>query len=208
MGTGTGCLLLSALSEYPHATGVGIDISTGALRVATRNAEQLGFTERSSFIEYDIEQLPQLDVTSRAPLHQRFDVILCNPPYIPLSEVPLIAPDVLAYEPHGALFSDGPLAWKNRSLNSDSSTQDSADESDLGLRFYIALSRSVEKLLDPASPLASSVIIEIGSERQAHAVRDLFEHSPVSFNRFLMDAENRHRGVLLTSKPRNLSKSS
>ena len=50
-GTGTGCLLLSALSEYPNGAGVGVDISDAALAVAQQNAQQLGLSQRASFAQ-------------------------------------------------------------------------------------------------------------------------------------------------------------
>ena len=46
LGTGTGCLLLSVLNEYPHARGTGIDASPDALRWARRNAQKLGLANR------------------------------------------------------------------------------------------------------------------------------------------------------------------
>ena len=42
LGTGTGCILLALLSEFPAATGYGVDIATGAVLAARRNAAALG----------------------------------------------------------------------------------------------------------------------------------------------------------------------
>ncbi|RLN76656.1 hypothetical protein BBO99_00007373, partial [Phytophthora kernoviae] len=109
IGTGSGCLLLSALAEFPHATGVGIDISQAALAVAEQNARSNKLDQRATFTLRDLKALPELreDAEADHVLYQRFDVILCNPPYIPCRELHLVAPDVLKYEPHLALFSDG-----------------------------------------------------------------------------------------------------
>jgi release factor glutamine methyltransferase len=92
LGTGSGALLLAALSEWPDATGLGVDCSGAALAVARGNAERLGFAARAAFAAGDWAE----------GLAGPFDLILCNPPYIPDGE-PLM-PDVARYEPAGALF--------------------------------------------------------------------------------------------------------
>jgi len=97
LGTGTGCLLLSLLSEMPQAQGLGIDNSHKALAVARENAENLGLEKRSHFIQSDWDK-------NLAP-EEKFDLILCNPPYIALSEKPELTRDVMDYEPAGALFA-------------------------------------------------------------------------------------------------------
>lgn len=97
LGTGTGCLLLSLLSELSQAHGLGIDISDKALSVAQENSESLGLRNRARFILSDWDA--ELEVT------EKFDVILCNPPYIALSEKPELAADVIDFEPSSALFA-------------------------------------------------------------------------------------------------------
>ncbi|MBL4801278.1 MAG: peptide chain release factor N(5)-glutamine methyltransferase [Emcibacter sp.] len=97
-GTGSGCLLLSLMSEFPHSTGVGVDLSPKALACAQENAERLGFLDRCDFILSDWAE--------KLPSSAGFDVILCNPPYIGQSEKPDLAPEVHDYEPHMALFAE------------------------------------------------------------------------------------------------------
>lgn len=97
LGTGSGCLLLALLHEYPEATGVGVDISPAAIALAWRNAEQLGLGARSSFIVGDWT----------APIDGHFDIVLSNPPYIPTGEIEGLAPEVARYEPRGALDGGG-----------------------------------------------------------------------------------------------------
>lgn len=93
LGTGSGCLLLSALREYPNATGVGVDQSEAALAVATQNAAQLMLQERATFVHS--HWCSNLDA--------RFDVVLANPPYIPTADIAGLDADVRDYEPHRAL---------------------------------------------------------------------------------------------------------
>jgi release factor glutamine methyltransferase len=92
-GTGTGCLLLALLHELPNATGLGIDISAAALAVARANAEALGLAARASFRESNWDD-------GIAPA---FDIVLSNPPYIPVGEIAALQPEVAAFEPHLAL---------------------------------------------------------------------------------------------------------
>ena len=94
LGTGPGSLLLAALDEWPEATGLGVDASEKALDFARANAEALGMGKRAAFRLGDWA----------AGIAERFDLILCNPPYIALAD-PDVAPDVRAHEPGEALFA-------------------------------------------------------------------------------------------------------
>lgn len=93
LGTGPGTLLLAVLSEFPRATGLGVDASERALAYARDNAEQLGMADRAAFRSGDWGN----------GVDGPFDLILCNPPYIGVDE-PLM-PDVADHEPAGALFA-------------------------------------------------------------------------------------------------------
>ncbi|HEU0134150.1 MAG TPA: peptide chain release factor N(5)-glutamine methyltransferase, partial [Allosphingosinicella sp.] len=72
LGTGPGTLLLAALEQWPEATGLGIDSSEAALGYAARNAARLGMAERAELRLGDWG----------AGVEERFDLILCNPPYV------------------------------------------------------------------------------------------------------------------------------
>ncbi|OQS04216.1 ATP-binding Cassette (ABC) Superfamily [Thraustotheca clavata] len=98
MGTGSGCLLISALMEYPQAHGIGIDISSAALTIASKNANEHGVAQRC--------ELLYRDMTNLKHWNQSFNVVLCNPPYIGQQEVTLMDNHVVQYEPHSALFAD------------------------------------------------------------------------------------------------------
>jgi len=92
LGTGSGALLLAALDLWPEATGLGIDISEPALTIARENAQATGLADRAQFRQGDW-------VTG---LSERFDLILCNPPYI--RDDAMLPSDVADYEPALALF--------------------------------------------------------------------------------------------------------
>lgn len=93
LGTGSGCLLLALLSELPRARGLGIDIGAGAVAAARKNAAALGLAARAAFRIGDWGE----------GIEGRFDVILCNPPYIPDREIDGLAPEVRRFDPRRAL---------------------------------------------------------------------------------------------------------
>ncbi|WGF90690.1 peptide chain release factor N(5)-glutamine methyltransferase [Marinivivus vitaminiproducens] len=93
LGTGSGCLLLSLLNEWPDARGLGVDLSAAALAVAAANARSLGLRERARW---------RLGAWSSG-LQGPFDLIVSNPPYIASSAIASLAPDVRSFEPAGAL---------------------------------------------------------------------------------------------------------
>lgn len=93
IGTGSGCLLLAALQEYAHSTGVGVDVSSEALKIAQYNADALGMTARTTFLEGSWTDAVQ----------GMFDIILSNPPYIATAEIATLAPEVKEFDPLLAL---------------------------------------------------------------------------------------------------------
>ena len=93
LGTGTGCLLLAALSEYGLAWGVGVDLSESACRLAAGNAAANGLAARAAFLCGDWGDA----------LAGRFDVILANPPYVAEPELAGLMPEVGRHEPRRAL---------------------------------------------------------------------------------------------------------
>jgi release factor glutamine methyltransferase len=105
LGTGTGCLLLAALHEFPESFGIGTDVSPAAAALARRNAHNLGLAHRAAFLAADWA----------APLAGRFGLILGNPPYIPAPDLPSLMPEVQLYEPDSALNGgpDGLAAYRH-----------------------------------------------------------------------------------------------
>lgn len=97
LGTGSGALLLAALSLWPEAEGIGIERSPQALAVATGNAARLGMGPRAAMIAGDWTQ------DGWAEALGTFDLVLANPPYV--EDAADLAPSVQAHEPHSALFA-------------------------------------------------------------------------------------------------------
>ena len=93
LGTGPGTLLLAALDIWPDATGLGVDVSRQALSYASANARRLGFEPRVKLTQGNWA----------TGLLEKFDLILCNPPYI--AEGAELGRGVREYEPDEALFA-------------------------------------------------------------------------------------------------------
>ena len=108
LGTGSGCILLSLLSELPNASGVGVDIAPEAVKTAQENAQNLGLENRSSFI------CGSWDAANRQEEAERFDILVSNPPYISNQVIPNLDENVQKYDPILALDGgdDGMDAYK------------------------------------------------------------------------------------------------
>lgn len=96
-GTGSGALLLAALTLFPEAEGLGIDRSPEALAVAQANAERTRLAARVRFVPAD------WNTPGWAAGIGAFDLILANPPYV--EDEADLEPVVREHEPSGALFA-------------------------------------------------------------------------------------------------------
>lgn len=93
LGTGSGCLIITLLKHLPNATGMAVDISKGALAIATENARTHNVLSRLEFINSSWNDLKDI----------KADIIISNPPYIETAEIEELEKDVKHYEPLGAL---------------------------------------------------------------------------------------------------------
>ena len=94
IGTGSGCIAIALKKALPEATVAAIDISPGALKIAEANASAL-----KTAIEFIV-----LDILNTAFLPGQYDVIISNPPYIPMQEMKNMELQVTDHEPNIALF--------------------------------------------------------------------------------------------------------
>jgi len=103
LGTGSGAILIAALTEFPNATGVGFESSPDAFEWAMANARRL-MSQRAEI------RLAEWD-EAKGP----FDLVFSNPPYIPSAEIESLDPDVARFEPHPALDggADGLSAYRS-----------------------------------------------------------------------------------------------
>ena len=93
IGTGTGCILLSILSELKKAKGIGIDVSKKAIDVAKKNSINFNLEDRAKFKVKPFDKI----------FGYKFDLIVSNPPYIKSIDIKNLKEDVRKFEPKLAL---------------------------------------------------------------------------------------------------------
>ena len=113
IGTGTGCILLSILSELKNSKGVGLDISSKAIQIANVNSSKYKLTQRTKFYKRSLNEI----------YHNKFDLIVSNPPYIMKKDIKNLDEDIKKFEPKLALDggNDGldvikKVIYKSRSI--------------------------------------------------------------------------------------------
>ncbi len=99
IGTGSGCIPIVIKRKWPEAHMVACDVSREALETAKNNAAMHKVEMRFLPCNFLDEQ------ERRRILSQKWDIIISNPPYIPLQEKSKMGLNVIAYEPHMALFT-------------------------------------------------------------------------------------------------------
>jgi release factor glutamine methyltransferase len=165
LGTGSGCILLTLLAEWPQARGVGVDNSAAALAVAARNASHLGVAERAELTLGDW----------CAGLQGQFDLIISNPPYIAADELAALSPEVRLHEPLSALCPDG---------------DPGGDPGGDGLDAYRRIAAGIGPLLAPGGQL----LMEIGP-RQGAEVRQILTDAGMTVTAILPDMDGRDRVI-------------
>ena len=93
IGTGTGCIIVSLLSELKNSNGMAIDISREAILVAKKNACKFKLSDRIKFLHKPLEEL----------YGKKFDLIVSNPPYIKRKDIKNLSDDIKKFEPKMAL---------------------------------------------------------------------------------------------------------
>ena len=96
VGTGSGAIALAIADEHPGAAVTGIDVSAEALSLARENAARTGVAV----------ELLQVDLLGGLP-GSDWDLVVSNPPYVRPDEAATLAPEVVDWEPHVALFDGG-----------------------------------------------------------------------------------------------------
>ena len=93
IGTGSGCILISLLSELKNSSGLGIDISKKAIEVAQLNAKKFVSNKSVKFLRRSFNNI----------FNVKFDLIVSNPPYIKRSDIKNLNEDIKRFEPKIAL---------------------------------------------------------------------------------------------------------
>lgn len=127
IGTGSGCIAVSLARRLPQSRVRAVDISSGSLAVAARNARRNGV--EVGFVLQDA--LAGMENWSAEITGIKYDAVVSNPPYVPHDDLPSLELHVAGYEPHSALFPPG----------------------DDPMLFYRAISRAALGLLDSGGRL-------------------------------------------------------
>jgi release factor glutamine methyltransferase len=140
--TGCGCIAVAIAKNVPVARIIATDISASALDVAAQNIEKYNLNEKITLLCGDLFEpiIPQLDV-------EKFDLIVCNPPYVSGTEFEKLSKSIKDYEPKLALYAG-----------------------EDGLDVYRRIIEKVDDFLKPDAAL----MLEIGYS-QGPAVRELLE---------------------------------
>ena len=113
IGTGSGCILISLLSELKQSNCIGIDISKKALKIAIKNSKKNNQKNKIKFLNRSLSNF----------YHKKFDLIVSNPPYIRTRDIKNLDRSIKYYEPKIALDggNDGldvikKVIYKSRSI--------------------------------------------------------------------------------------------
>jgi len=171
--TGSGCIAVAIARNYPDCRIIATDISDAALSVAAKNIEKHRLKERIRLLCGDLFDplAPQLDA-------DKFDLIVCNPPYVSAAEFEKLGRNIKDYEPKSALFAG-------------------AD----GLDIYRRIIEKVDTFLKPDTAL----MLEVGYN-QGQAVKQLLEQAGC-FSEIIIekDTGNNDR-IAIAKKQKTISK--
>lgn len=150
LGTGSGCIAISLLLEKNNTQALATDISNKALKVAKKNASLHKVDHRLSLINsYWFHKIEK----------KKFDIIITNPPYIPIKEKHLVSLETVLYEPYSSLFSK-----KN------------------GLDAFFLIAKSAKNFLKPEG----KILIEFGFN-QANIIQWIFKSFGYKINKIYKD---------------------
>ena len=148
IGTGSGAIAITFKKEWPESNVTATDISSGALAVAMKNAEQ----------NEAIVTFREGDMTE--PISgTKWDVVLSNPPYIAHEEAKAMSSTVLSFEPHNALFADEDGLYLYKKL-ADNLPQLMNKPALIGVEIGYLQGPSVHELFTDAFPTASIEIVK------------------------------------------------
>ncbi len=150
VGTGSGCIAIALANELPEASVTGIDIDPNMLKLAQKNAD---LHKINNII------FKQMDIQKEIP-KESYNLIVSNPPYIPLNEISDLEKNIKDFEPHIALT-------------------DGAD----GLTFYHRLASVASIILHSNGYL----IMEVGQGNHPQKALKLFKNNAFASNKLVQD---------------------
>ncbi len=168
--TGCGCIAVAIAKNFPSARIIATDISASALDVAAQNIEKHNLKEKITLLRGDLFDalVPQLDV-------DKFDLIVCNPPYVSAAEYEKLNKNIKDYEPRLALYAG-----------------------EDGLDIYRRLIEKVDEFLKPDAAL----MLEIGYD-QGPAVKELLEQTD-AFTEIKIEKDFHDNNRIVTARKMSL----
>ncbi len=163
--TGCGCIAIAIAKNFPDADIIATDICDAALSIAANNIEKHKLKDRIKLLCGDLFDplIPQLDIS-------KFDLIVCNPPYVSAAEFESLETNVKAYGPRIALYAG-----------------------EDGLDVYRRIIEKVDQFLKPDAAL----MLEIGYA-QGQAVRELLEQTEC-FNKITIEKDFHNNDRIVTA---------
>jgi len=163
--TGCGCIAIAIAKNFPNADIIATDISDAALDITAQNIEKHKLNERIKLLCGDLFDplIPQLDIS-------KFDLIVCNPPYVSAAEFESLETNVKAYGPRIALYAG-----------------------EDGLDVYRRIVEKVDRFLKPDAAL----MLEIGYA-QGQAVRELLEQVGC-FSKITIEKDHNNNDRIVTA---------
>ena len=157
IGCGSGCIGITLASLYKNFDVTGIDISNKAINIATKNAKQLKVTNIDIIKQNIFDMKPK-----------KFDIIVSNPPYLGISEIPNLDNTVKNHDPFEAL----------------------SDEKD-GLKFYKHFIDNISELLESNG----SMYFEIPKSTITNQIIDMIHNNSNIEGIFFKDLEGNYRVI-------------
>ena len=162
IGTGTGCIGLSLELEKVTNYFESIDINNDAIRLAKKNAILHGCNKITFKNENIFQFIPKI----------KYDLIISNPPYISIKEIPALETEVSLYDPLNSLtdFKDGLTFY----------------------RFFNDFGKSHLKK-------GGFMLFELGQDSQVNELKKIFSHNVYNY-KFIKDLNGKERFILLNKK--------
>jgi release factor glutamine methyltransferase len=163
--TGCGCITIAIAKNFPNADIIATDICDAALGIAAKNVEKHNLHDQVKLLCGDLFDplIPQLDVA-------KFDLVVCNPPYVSAAEFESLEPNVKAYGPRIALYAG-----------------------EDGLDVY----RRIIDKIDPFLKSDAALMLEIGYA-QGHPVRELLQQTEC-FNKITIEKDFHNNDRIVTA---------
>ena len=165
LGTGSGCLIISLileLSKQKNITGIGVDLCDESIKVSKRNVSKYGLQNKIKIFKSNWF----------SNIHEKFDIIVSNPPYIKSKIIPNLTKEVRNFDPHIAL-----------------------DGGENGLDSYRNISKECSKYLFKEG----LIFLEIG-ESQCMDVKEIFQKKYLNLTSTYKDLSGIERVLVFENK--------